>query len=327
MAKIYKWGIIGPGKIANKFAAALQLTDRGELAAIASRNPERAKAFADKYDCPTFYTDYLDLIKDPAIDAIYIATPHAFHLEQVSLCLENKKAVLCEKPLTLSANQTKTLLKLAEKQQTFLMEAMWARFTPLTQKILDIIASGTVGEIRYIKADFGFPAPYNPDGRLFDPNLGGGSLLDVGIYPLFLTTLLLGQPEKITARGNISEQGIDLDCHAILEYKNAKSAVISSSISYQMPITAEIAGTKGQIRIPCPWYKNDWFELSTKQNIWEKIELPVMENGFEYEINEVAFCLDNGKVQSAAWPVTTSHQVASMMDEIKNQIGVKYPTE
>lgn len=327
MSKVYKWGIIGPGKIANKFAAALQLTDRGELAAVASRNPERAKGFADKYNCSTIYTDYAELVKDPSIDAIYIATPHAFHLEQVTLCLAHKKAVLCEKPMTLSANQTKTLLELAEKQQTFLMEALWARFTPMTEKILDFIASDTIGEVQYIKADFGFPAPPNPEGRLFNPDLGGGSLLDVGIYPLFLCTLLMGIPESITAQGNLSERGIDLDCQAILSYKDTKSAIIASSISYQMPITAEIVGTKGQIRIPCPWYKNHWFELSTSHNHWEKIELPEMDNGFEYEINEVAECLDQGKKQSDRWPVTTSHQVAEIMDEIKNQLGVKYPKE
>ncbi|HTN38929.1 MAG TPA: Gfo/Idh/MocA family oxidoreductase [Arachidicoccus sp.] len=322
--KIYNWGIIGPGKIAQKFANALKLTPRVNLGAVASRDINKAKSFAQQFDCPVYYDNYLQLVKDPTIDAIYIATPHAFHLEQTRLCLENGKAVLCEKPLTLSAAQVTTLMDIANQHQTFLMEAMWARFIPLTEAILKIIKADEIGSVHYMKADFGFPAAPNPTGRLFNPALGGGSLLDVGIYPIYLCTLLMGWPDKIHATGRLSEQGIDLDCHAFLQYKEMKTGVISSSIVYQTPITAEITGTKGQIQIPCPWYKNNYFHLKKGDGDWEKISLPPMPNGFEFEIQEVTKCLDEGLIQSSTWPLTSSLQIATIMDQIKQQIGVIY---
>ena len=323
--KIYNWGILGPGKIARKFANALQLHTRARLAAVASRDEERARAFAGTFMADKYYGDYTSLIRDPDIDVIYIATPHARHFELAKACLEHHKAVLCEKPLTLDAGQTQLLSALCTQHQTFLMEALWTRFIPMTVSILDKIDQGVLGDIHYIQADFGFPAPYDAEGRLFNPALGGGSLLDVGIYPLFLCSQILGQPERLTATGRLSSQNIDLDCQAILQYPGNKTAIIASSIHYQTPITAEITGTKGQIRIPCPWYKNHYYHLQTEEKGWEKIEFPTLDNGFEYEISEVLSCLDKGLVQSPLWPVTASLRLAELMDEIKARLGVQYP--
>ena len=323
--KIYNWGILGPGRIAKKFASALALTTDSRLYGVASRDKVRAQDFAQTFKAEKYYSDYLSLIQDPLVDVIYIATPHAYHFELAKACLENNKPVLSEKPLTLDAQQTQILLTLSQIKQVFLMEALWTRFIPMTVSILENVQSGILGELRYVKADFGFPAPFDPAGRLFNPSLGGGSLLDVGIYPLFLCSLLLGTPESITAVGRLSEAQIDLDCQAVLQYSDNKTAYIGSSIHYQMPITAEITGTKGQIMIPCPWYKNDHYQLKTEDKDWEIVQLGALTNGFEYEINEVTTSLNQGLIQSTKWPVTSSLQLASLMDQIKQQLGVQYP--
>lgn len=323
--KIYNWGILGPGRIAKKFANALQIPQHSRLYAVASRDIDRAKGFADEFNAVKYYGDYNSLITDPDIDAIYIATPHAYHYELAKACLKNNKPVLSEKPLTLDSQQTEDLLRISTENKVFLMEALWTRFIPMTISMLEQITQGTIGEVQYIKADFGFPAPYNPEGRLFNPALGGGSLLDVGIYPLFLCTLLLGIPDRIMATGRLSDNKIDLDCQVVLQYPGNKTALVASSIHYQMPITAEITGTKGQIQIPCPWYKNNHYYLKSADKDWEKIEQPSLSNGFEFEIDEVIQCLEQGLHQSKVWPVSESLRLALLMDKIKEQLGVTYP--
>ena len=325
--KQYKWGIIGPGKIAQKFADAISRSQNSQLYAVASRDLQRATSFIESFKGQKAYGSYLKLIEDPEVDIIYIATPHSFHYDIAKTCLGHHKAVLVEKPLTLDAAQTEELIQLSKSNNTFLMEALWTRFIPMTTSILKTIKSGAIGEITYIKADFGFNAPYNPQGRLFDPKLGGGSLLDVGIYPLFLSTLLLGSPEQILATGRLSEANIDLDCQATLRFPNNKTAVIGSSIHYHMPITAEIIGTQGEIKIPCPWYKNHYYYMRQLNKDCEKVELLPLVNGFEYEINEAINCLAKSQSESARWSHQASLDLAKIMDEIKRQIGVQYPSK
>lgn len=328
--KIYKWGILGPGKIAKKFAAALDhplVASRSRLYAVASRDLSRAESFALTYKADKAYGDYDQLINDPDVDIIYIATPHAFHFNLAEACLENHKAVLVEKPLTLNAGQTSRLIAASVKNNTFLMEALWTRFLPMTESILNRIESKELGEIRYIKADFGFPAPYNEKGRLFDPLQGGGSLLDVGIYPLFLCGLLLGDFTQSLTLGKLSGQKIDLNCQAILKYKNGATALIASAIDTQLPITAEITGTRGQIHIPCPWYKNNHYQIKTADSdSWETIQLPPHTNGFEYEISEVITCLDLDLIQSPKWQAAQSLTLARQLDTLMENIGVRHKT-
>ena len=325
--KIYNWGIIGPGKIAKKFAEALKIEDRSRLIGVASRDLSRAKAFASLYEAPKAYGDYMDLIRDPEVDVVYIATPHTFHFPIAKACIENNKPVLVEKPMTIDESQSRVLSALSKSKKVFLMEALWTRFIPMTHSILQTIQQGTIGDIQYIKADFGFPAAYSPTGRLFDPSLGGGSLLDVGIYPLFLCYLLLGAPERVMATGRLSNEKIDLDCQATLQYMDNKTASIGSSIHYQMPITAEITGTKGQIQIPCPWYKNHYYYLQTEMNKWDKVECSALKNGFEYEIAEVVDCLKSGLTESPQWPMSSTLSLSKTMDEIKQQLGISYPVQ
>ncbi len=250
--KQYNWGIIGPGKIAGKFAAALLLAGNACLKAVASTNITRARDFAATHGADRIYDSYEQLAADPAIDAVYIATPHGFHAEHTLLCLQNGKAVLCEKPMALNAAQVGEMIAASRRHNAFLMEAMWTRFLPLIQQTTDIIAAGKIGQVKYVRADFGFLAPFEPASRLYDLRLGGGSLLDIGIYPLFLCLYLLGKPDKIRAAGHLAPTGSDETCHALLAYKDGRSAVISSTLACPTSLTAEIAGTIGSILSPTP---------------------------------------------------------------------------
>ncbi len=325
--KEYTWGIIGPGKIANKFAVALTLAGRTRLVAIASRDAARGKAFAASHGAEHVYDNYEQLADDPSIDAVYIATPHGFHAEHALLCLQQGKAVLCEKPMALSARQVAEMVDASVRNRAFLMEAMWTRFVPLMQQTMDLIGEGKIGTLKYVRADFGFLSPFSPEGRLYNLRLGGGSLLDIGIYPLFLCLQLLGKPDDIRASGHLAPTGSDETCHAILTWRNGQSAVISSTLACQTSLTAEIAGTEGMIRIPTPWYKNDRLEWNRSGEEARQIQLEPMINGFEYQIREVTRCLDAGLIESPSMSHAFSQMMSRTMDTIRHQLGVKYPTE
>jgi predicted dehydrogenase len=323
----YTWGIIGPGKIANKFASALPLAGNARLGAIASRDAVRAEAFASAHGAEHIYDSYEALAADPAIDAVYIATPHGFHAEHALLCLQKGKAVLCEKPMALNARQVGEMTAASVRYRAFLMEAMWTRFLPLMQQTTELISTGKLGTVKYIRADFGFLSPFQPASRLYDLRLGGGSLLDIGIYPLFLCLQLLGKPDSIRAAGHLAPTGADDTCHAILQYPGGRSAVVSSTLACQTSLTAEIAGTEGMIRIPSPWYKNDRLQWNRSGEEAQTIQLEPMVNGFEYQIREVTRCLDAGLIESPSMPHAFSLLMAGTMDTIREQIGVRYPGE
>jgi predicted dehydrogenase len=325
--KQYSWGIIGPGKIANKFAAALQLAGNSRLHAVASRDLARARTFAATHGAEQIYDSYEQLASDPAIDVVYVATPHGFHAEHSLICLRQGKAVLCEKPMALNATQVREMIAASRRREVFLMEAMWTRFLPLMQTTTDLIAGGKIGELKYIRADFGFLAPFDPSSRLYDLRLGGGSLLDIGIYPLYLCLYLLGKPDHIRAAGHLSPTGSDDTCHAVLSYNDGRSAVISSTLACHTSLTAEIAGTEGAIRIPTPWYKNDRLSWNRTGQPEDTIRLEPMVNGFEYQVREVARCLEARAIESPSMPHAFSLMMSETMDEIRRQIGVKYVGE
>lgn len=325
--KQYRWGIIGPGKIAGKFAAALSLAGNARLKAIASRDLSRARSFAATHGAEQIYDSYEQLAADRDVDVIYIATPHGFHAEHALLCLQHGKAVLCEKPLALNAAQATEMIAASRQHHAFLMEAMWTRFLPVMRQATDLIAAGKIGEVRYIRADFGFPAPFQPASRLYDLRLGGGSLLDIGIYPLFLCLYLLGKPDHIRAAGHLSPTGSDETCHALLTYDDGRSAVITSTLACHTSLTAEIAGTEGSIRLPAPWYKNNRLSWHRTGQPEDTIVLEPMINGFEYQIREVARCLEAGAIESPAMSHEFSLTMSRIMDEIRRQIGVRYANE
>jgi predicted dehydrogenase len=321
------WGIIGPGKIANKFAMALEMVEGARLGAVASRDTARAREFALRHGAASVYDDYALLAADPAIDAVYVATPHGFHAEHSILCLRSGKAVLCEKPLALNAREAGEMIAAAHEHRSFLMEAMWTRFVPLMRSVMELIGSGHIGVVKYIRADFGFFAAFDPNGRLFNIRLGGGSLLDIGIYPLFLSVQLLGEPATITASGRLSPSGSDETCHAILGFADGATAVVSSTLACNTSLSAEIAGTEGMIRIDTPWYKNHRYEWNRAGEATQVVELEPMVNGFEHQIREVMDCLGKGLIESPSLPHSFSLMMARTMDTIRRQIGVSYLTD
>ena len=324
MNKIFKWGIIGPGRIAQKFAVALQAVPNATLHAVASRDIEKAKQFAAEYKAPVFYNNYEALAADGEIDAVYIATPHTYHHKHTLLCLQKNKAVLCEKPMSVNHASTAEMIAEAKENNVFLMEAMWSRFLPIISKTLELIKAGEIGEVKYLNADFGFAAPFDAGSRLYDLKLGGGSLLDVGIYPLFLALLILGKPDEIKTFAHLASTGADVTTNAILFYKNGTMANILSSINTQTPITAEISGAKGTIILDRPWYKGHSIRIRKNDLITDTIEVPYAGNGFEFQIEEVHECLLNGFTESKLMPLEFSLQLSSIMEIILQMNNVSY---
>jgi predicted dehydrogenase len=324
MKKDFKWGIIGPGKIADKFALALAKTPGAKLHAVASRDQLRARRFSEKHQASKFYDSYAALANDTDLDAIYIATPHAFHMEQALLCLRNKIPVLCEKPMSVNLESTQAIIAAARESNTFLMEAMWTRFLPHIEKTLDLIKKDRIGSVKHIRADFGFVFPFDPKSRVFDLKLGGGSLLDVGVYPLFLTLLILGKPDEILSFAKLSSTGSDETTDAILKYHSGASASIFSSVITQTPLTAEIYGTKGVITLKRPWYKGTEIEIREMDTITKNISLPYGDNGFEFQILETMDCVNKGLKESPRMPHAFSLELSAIMDTICKQCHISY---
>ncbi|HTL08135.1 MAG TPA: Gfo/Idh/MocA family oxidoreductase [Chitinophagaceae bacterium] len=322
--KTYKWGIIGPGKIAQKFAAALSLVPGASLYAVASRDIEKAAAFAAKYKAPVFYNTYEALAANPEIDAVYIATPHTFHHAHTLLCLRHKKAVLCEKPMSVSYESTLAMVNAARENKTFLMEAMWSRFLPIIEKTRQLVQEGAIGTLKYLRADFGFAAPYNEAGRLYNLSLGGGSLLDVGVYPLFFALWLMGKPDSISSVAQLARTGADEIMTAVLKYSNGSVASIASSINTQLSITAELGGTEGAIFLDRPWYKGSQLQVRKNDAVTQRFSLPYGDNGFEFQVQEVHRCLGLGLTESDRLPLSFSLLLSSVMDEICRMQKINY---
>lgn len=325
MEKI-KWGIIGAGGIANKFVESLKSIQDAELTAVASRDAGRAAGYAGKYGAKRYYGSYEELVKAPDMDIIYIATPHSAHFECVMMCLKAGKAVLCEKPFTINASQAKLLVDTAREKKLFLMEAMWTRYLPAVVKARELIASGAIGEIRMIKADFGFRTDLIPEARLFNPELGGGALLDVGIYPLSFASMLLGsKPLKVSGALDMGVTGVDEQCAFILTYEGGRLAVLTGAIRTNTPQDAWVLGTEGYIKISEFWHADSLDLNRNGKN--EILKLPFQSNGYAHEAIEAMECLRNGKLESPVMPLEETVDLMKVLDAIRLQMGLKYPGE
>lgn len=325
MSQLIHWAILGPGKIADKFASAFSQVPEAKLYAVASRDEKRGNDFAGKFKIPKVYTSYELMLADPQIDIVYIATPHTFHYEQTLFCLNHKKAVLCEKPLTLNAKQTKELVEAAGRNNTFLMEGMWTRFFPATITALRLIQNGTIGEVKFMRADFGFSAPHGPDHRVLNLKLGGGAQLDVGVYPLFLALLIGGIPKTIQAISKLADTGADETTAAQFEFENGAIAHILSSIVTDTPKQAEIFGSKGSIILQTPWHKSQVVTLKKNNGEQEIFKFPFEGVGFHYELRHATECMQKGLKESELMSFDLSISMAGVADEILKQIGVVYP--
>ncbi|PIF33348.1 putative dehydrogenase [Flavobacterium sp. 9] len=317
-----KWGIIGLGNIANQFASDLLLLEDAEIFAVASRNKDKAIEFANKYNCPKAYDSYDALFKDDQVDIIYIATPHDSHAELSIKALENGKHVLCEKPMSLSYKDAIRMIEASKKHNKFFMEAFWTRFIPSVQEVLEKINLGIIGDIKSVKADFSFYADEKEGGRLFDKNNGGGALFDIGVYPLFLSYIILGNPEEIMAKSINHINGIDLQTSMILQYENAQSTLQASIIS-ESDMKATISGTEGYIQLNSPWFVADGYSIF-KGEKESKYSLPNFGKGYTYEAIECHKCIRNNQIESSLWSHQNSLELSRIVEEIKNQIGLEF---
>jgi len=322
--KTYRWGILAPGKIAHKFSQGLQLTSNGKVYAIGSRDAGRANDFAKQYGAEKSYGTYEGLINDPDVDVIYIASPHTFHYQHTKECLAAGKPVLCEKPFTINSKQFRHLMKIAGEKELFMMDALWTRFHPHILKLHELIKEGRLGKIRTLEADFGFYSDFDPESRLFNPDLGGGSLLDIGIYPVFLSLLILGYPKEISAQAYLGKTNIDESLSVSLLYESGAVASLLCSFKAWTGTTARISGEEGRIFIPESWFNPNNFYLIDRNKESTTFEFPENDNGYQYEAIEVMKCLDNNKKQSDLLPHQFTLQLIELMDEIRVKAGIKY---
>lgn len=319
-----KWGIIGLGNIANKFASDLQLSKNAILYGVASRNIEKAKDFGEKYHSQKHYDSYEEMVKDEAIDVVYIATPHSFHFENTILCLKNNKSVLCEKPMGLDSHQVKRMIKEARSRNLFLMEGLWTRFIPATEKLIELLSDNSIGDIVSVRADFGFKGDLNLESRVYNKKLGGGSLLDIGIYPIYLSLLTLGLPTHIKAMARMTETGVDSYCSMLFDYKDSAKAILESTIEADTPIEAHIYGSKGVIKLHTRFHHSEKISLYQKGELKNVFELGYEGNGYLYEIEEVNSCLIRNGLESMKLPQSVSLDLISLIDQIKDIIGLSY---
>ena len=327
MSRKINWGIIGLGNIAHQFASDLNLLDSSNLYGVASRSLDKAKEFAIKHSSTKYYGSYEALAKDPEIDIVYIATPHTFHFENTMLCLKKGKSVLCEKPMGMNAKQVKEMIAEAKSGHLFLMEAMWTRFIPSTERVLELIESKAIGNINSIRADFGFKGDTDPNNRIYNKKLGGGSLLDVGIYPIYLSLLTLGMPNNIKAKAQMTPTDVDSHCSMLLDYDDGSKTILESSIKSNTPIEAHIEGANGSIKMHSPFHHSKRITLSQQGEINKVFEIDYKGNGYYHEIEEVTKCLSNGLLESKKMPHTSSLNLITIIDRIKQDIGLKYDAD
>ncbi|MEN0004324.1 MAG: Gfo/Idh/MocA family oxidoreductase [Bacteroidota bacterium] len=313
----FNWGIIGLGKIAHKFAEDLARMPNTKLHAVASRSLAKAEAFQQQYGATHAYGSYEHITSCPDLDAVYIATPHSAHCANTILCLKHQIPVLCEKPLALNSTEAQKMIAAAHEHHTFLMEALWTRFLPTTQKILELIEADTIGAIHTVKADFGFKPIFDSSSRLFDPALGGGALLDIGIYPVFLAYLLLGTPKTIQASVFKGATGVDEEVGMLFQYAGGQMAHLHTSLRAKTKTEAFIYGEKGTIHLHGRWHEPTSFSLLLPEQRPELFHFEWPTNGYSYEAQEVMQAVRNEQKESKLWTLQQSLDLMQLLDDVK----------
>jgi predicted dehydrogenase len=325
MNKKIGWGIVGLGNIAGKFAGDLALSSEAILVAVASRDSEKARLFSEEYGAKKAYGTYEALFEDPEVDVVYIATPHSFHHAQTLLALKGGKNVLCEKPLGINASEVREMTDLASEKGLFLMEALWSRFNPSIQQVYSRVKSGELGAVSYLRADFAFPAlDRDPGGRLLNPALAGGSLLDIGIYPVFLAYLFMGIPKDIKVSAHFHTTGVEKQIAMIFDYDEAM-AVLYSGFSSRSEMKAEISCEWGSVLLNPPWHHTEGFQWQKDEEI-EEVARPLKGYGYFYEIEEVHRCLKAGEQESGLWSWADSLALHSLLDRIRGLADIDFPS-
>ena len=327
MTQTIRWGILGTGRIAHIFATGLRSTPDAELVAVGSRTMETADRFGDEFNVPRRHPSYEELASDPDVDVVYVSSPHTAHLENSLLCINAGKAVLCEKPFTINAREAEQLITAARARGVFLMEAMWPRFLPAMARVRELLMENAIGEVRMLASDFGFRTAFNPKGRLFDLALGGGALLDVGVYPVSLSSMIMGEPDRVCGLASLGETGVDEQSAMILGYPSGQLAILYTAIRTTTPHETQIMGSDGMIRIHAPAFKPTMLTISRTGTSPETIELPIEGNGYYYEAAAVGAALRAGKLEHEIMPLDETLAIMRTMDRIRAQWGLTYPVE
>lgn len=334
-----RWGIVGTGAIARLFAADLRFARGAKLVAVGSRHAPQARAFADAFDVARPHGSYGELLDDPQVDVVYIATPNSLHRDLAIAALEAGKAVLCEKPFTLDAREAREVVKVARRSGRFCMEAMWMRFAPAMRTLQERIESGEIGDVRRISASLGFPVPFDATHRIFDPALGGGALLDLGVYPLSFCSALLGAPSRVTARATVGSSGVDEDVTIECEYDGGAVASIETSVRRRLPNDALVTGTRGALSVSAPLYFPQAVSTAQPEGVAldfaaraarslrtvvgmartasARVQAPIQGNGYQYQVQEVMRCLAEGRTESEIMSLDETVQVMETMDAVR----------
>ncbi|MCK5861130.1 MAG: Gfo/Idh/MocA family oxidoreductase [Candidatus Hydrogenedentes bacterium] len=323
-----RWGILGTGNIAHQFAKGLKSASGAMLVAVGSRTQKSADRFGKKYKVPNCHASYELLMQDPEVDVIYIATPHPLHKNNAIGCLENGKAVLCEKPFAINRKEAEEVVACARSKKLFIMEAMWTRFLPTLVKTREWLEEGLIGLPRMVRSDFGFRAEYEEESRLFEHKMGGGGLLDVGIYSISLAAMVLGtHPEKIVSLATIGKTGIDEQNTVNFSYPNGAIAMTASAVRTNTPQDTHIIGEKGSIYLHSPFWQGTTVTLNIEGKAPEIMEFPITGNGYNYEAEAVMACMRAGKTECEIMPLDDTIAIMDIMDIARSQWNLKYPME
>lgn len=321
-----RWGILGAGNIAGSFASAVQAATRAQVVAVGSRDRVRGERFASAHGIPTTHIGYEELVGDPQLDALYIATPHSQHRDQALLAIAAGKHLLVEKSFTRNAAEAREVFDAARAAGTFVMEAMWTRFLPHVAALRSVIASGAIGDVVNVSADHGQLFDYNPTSRLFDPALAGGALLDLGVYPVSFAHDILGKPDAVTAVGALTDTGVDGQVSMVLSYGERTQATLSTTLWSRTPTVALISGSLGRIEVAGSFYAPTSFRVVLNDGASWTFDRPAVK-GLQYEAAEVARCLAEGRTESERMTWQGTLDVLETMDEVRRQVGVAYPGE
>jgi len=327
-AKPIRWGILGTGHIARQFAGDLRHAAGANLVAVGSRSQASADEFGGKFGVANRHASYEALAADPNVDVVYVATPHPYHSANTLMCLDAGKAVLCEKPFAINENEVRGMITAAQDRKLFLMEAMWTYCFPAIRKVKELIESGAIGEPRMAMGAFGFRIDWDESTAVLNRELGGGALLDVGVYPISIAHLVFGgEPETIQASAHIGTTGVDEQNGIVMTYPGGGMAMVASAVRTAMPEEIVIAGTEAQIHIPEPFYSPNRLVIVRNGSRDEVLKCPYLGTGMQYEAEEVMNCLRARASESALVPHEGSLAVMRTLDRIRDQWGLRYPGE
>ena len=321
----FKWGILTAGKMSAKFVKALRLLENAELYAVGARDESRAKIFAEEYGFRKYYSNYEELATDPEVDIIYIASPHSHHYEHTMLCLRNKKAVLCEKAFSLNSREAEAMITESAKQGVFLMEALWPPFQPIYQKTREILKSGDAGSLVHLDARFGFQPPYDPADRKFNLSLGGGSLLDIGIYPVNDVLYFMGVPDEVTARASFTESGAEHTISIIFGFRDGRKATVFSSFRATAGINCTLYCEKGNIVFSRARDMSQRLNVTLNGLDAQEFSMIPEGMGYQYEAAEVMKCLEEGRTESEYISHAYSLNLMKTLDRVRKEAGIVFP--